>query len=257
MYPLARMVSSGKAGLPISGMRFLISIWLVACSLFSAGQLVVDSCPGMVTVVDPGTVFYPSIFFSNQNSYAVDAVWERELNDLPAEWFTAIADVNIDYAPFADEPLGPTGDLIPIPINPGAQIGSSGPTGPGGYTIRLLFFTNGLPGSGTVRLCLYDLNNPSDRTCCEVTVTAEFTPTSTSDPTASEFAIYPNPASDFVQVNTEQPGISTLRDAEGRTLISSSETLLELHRIPSGLYFLDWISQDGSLRQSRPLIISK
>lgn len=51
--------------------------------------------------------------------------------------------------------------------------------------------------------------------------------------------LYPNPASEFVEIQTDLPNASfEVLDASGRILIESSETTINIHDLSKGVYFL-------------------
>jgi len=66
---------------------------------------------------------------------------------------------------------------------------------------------------------------------------------------AANVQVYPNPAKDFLQVNTDTPLFATLLDLNGRQVIQPTnvETTAELNvsMLPAGTYLLQSVTPDG------------
>ncbi len=50
--------------------------------------------------------------------------------------------------------------------------------------------------------------------------------------------VYPNPATDYLTVRTDKPMLANLYDVTGRPVLSASNSFIDLHAIPSGIYLL-------------------
>ena len=77
----------------------------------------------------------------------------------------------------------------------------------------------------------------------------------TEDEVGSGVVIYPNPASDVLYVNSEQPSNLTIKDMQGRRILSQSASKeIELGQLPSGLYFLEVYSVSGEMLDIRKVV---
>jgi triacylglycerol esterase/lipase EstA (alpha/beta hydrolase family) len=89
--------------------------------------------------------------------------------------------------------------------------------------------------------------------------------TPTDELTASKVLIYPNPASDFVTINTEStPSVSSIeiRDMLGRVYTKLPHIHTYIHEVstatlPNGVYFIVVYGEDGQLLGSQKLMINK
>jgi len=77
----------------------------------------------------------------------------------------------------------------------------------------------------------------------------------TEDEVGSGVVIYPNPASDVLYVNSEQLSNLTIKDMQGRRILSQSASKeIELGQLPSGLYFLEVYSVSGEMLDIRKVV---
>ncbi len=69
------------------------------------------------------------------------------------------------------------------------------------------------------------------------------------------FFVTPNPATDYIRITSSSANLNSIfiRDLNGRLLIESKETLMDISRIPTGLYILEVID-DADQRSIRKLI---
>lgn len=75
-------------------------------------------------------------------------------------------------------------------------------------------------------------------------------PTDLNGQTEQEIAtrVYPNPASDFIHIQTEDLQEVRIFDLNGRQLLQSNQNIIEISHLDSGLYLLEITNNDSSRR---------
>lgn len=75
----------------------------------------------------------------------------------------------------------------------------------------------------------------------------------------AEVQVYPNPASSFIQIDTDTPLSATLFDLSGRPVVQEAgiypSAQLSVHALPTGTYILRMISLDGQPVQNQKIQI--
>lgn len=103
--------------------------------------------------------------------------WVRVMNNLSANWKNAICDVVTCYSDVTD-----SSDFT---LNAN-EVGN----------MDAHFYPGGFAGSGTVRVRVYEIGNPTNQTI--ITFIGAANPTSTADLKKPEFKLYPVPATDVL-----------------------------------------------------------
>ena len=179
----------------------------------------------------------------------IDVVWQRVLVDIPTGWKTAVCDPNQCYAPASDEPLGPGSVLIPFSMGAGSSI-----TGDQFY---VQFQPNGIPGSGTVRLKVYELGNPNNSVICGFNFDAVATGFNT--PTNAPVVFYPNPVHNEIKVTSTSSRIRTIeiysvvgKQVKRIDLGSERSTFqLDVTELKEGMYFARMLNGNNILVESK------
>jgi len=180
----------------------------------------------------------------------IDVAWERVLVDIPAEWQTAVCDPNQCYSPFSDEPLGPGSVLVPFPMTSGETIS--------GDAFYVQFIPNGVPGSGTVRLKVYEVGNPNNSIICSYEFDA--VATGLSSPSTGSFQFHPNPVRNEIRVSA--PSASKIRTVEIYSVVGKlvrrydlgverSSFQLDLSELKEGMYFARMLNGSNVLVESK------
>lgn len=126
--------------------------------------------------------------------------------------------------------------------------------GPGESTDQLTAHLWNFAGEGSSwRLYYYDAVNPSDEVFMDILFgdcSDEFTIVSVDEQVSNGFEIYPNPASDQVNIIVDAPGANYMVfDLTGKMVQSgttaSRQTILNVSSLEQGIYFV----QIGELRQ--------
>ncbi len=187
---------------------------------------------------------------SHSGGSTINVLWERVFVDIPSEWTTSVCDPNLCYAPFADEPLGPGSVLIPFTMTAGSSIPGS--------SFYVQFQPNGVPGSGTVRLKIYEEGNPNNSTLCSFEFNA--VATGINNPTPSEVMFYPNPVRNEIRVSA--PQASRIRTVEIYNVVGKlvrkfdlgqdrSTFQLNVSELKEGMYFARLLNTNNELVESK------
>jgi len=116
-------------------------------------------------------------------------------------------------------------------------------------------------GSGTLRVRVYDMNNPSDGDTCTWIVNSLNT-TSVEDKDASTVLIYPNPATDLISVvSSSLFNNIAVFDIQGKKVLNTifkntTETSVNVSVLKSGVYFVKTYT-DGVLMETQKFTISE
>ena len=186
---------------------------------------------------------------SHSGGSPIDVLWERLLVDIPTGWKTAVCDPNQCYAPASDEPLGPGAVLIPFAMAGGSSIS--------GDQFYVQFQPNGIPGTGNVRLNVYESGNPNNSSLCSFEFTA--LATGIDDPGTTSVGFYPNPARTEMKVTA---GESRVRVVEIYSVVGKlvnridlgmekSTFQLDVSGLKEGMYFARMLNNNNLLVESK------
>ena len=188
---------------------------------------------------------------THSGTTTINVAWERLSVDMPEEWATAVCDPNQCYAPMADQPLGPGSVLIPFSMDAGSTVT--------GAEFYVQFIPNGVSGSGSVSLRVYEVGNPNNSLTCNYTFNA--LATSIGDVQASSpLSIFPNPIHQTMRVNaaTGMPISSVeIYSIVGRMIrkielgAERQSFELDLGGLKEGMYFARFMNKDNELVESR------
>lgn len=169
-------------------------------------------------------VAYGSI--RNTSSTPGNFRWVRIMNNLSANWKNAICDVVTCYSDVTD-----SSDFM---LN-GNEVGN----------MDAHFYPSGSAGSGTVRVRVYEISNPSNQTI--ITYIGSANPTSVVDLKKPEFKLYPVPATDVLYlkgVKNLTQGKLEIYNAIGKKVqelnFSNAQQTIEIpiQYLPKGNYIL-------------------
>ena len=226
---------------------------LTALALQVSGQgvtLSLDPCPHSGSG-NPWDISKVQSDLTHSGASGIDVAWERLLEDVPEGWTTAVCDPNQCYAPFADEPLGPGSVLIPFNMSPGETVA--------GENFYVQFVPNGIPGSGTVRLSVYEVGNPNNSLVCSFSFDA--LTTGLSSPLSSPgISFNPNPVRSELRVQT--PASQAVRSVEVYNVVGKlvsrhdlggdrTQFQLDLSALKEGMYFARLLNASGELLESK------
>jgi hypothetical protein len=231
-------------------MRKIFTLLCLIATVFTVNaQLAIDPCPVNVTG-SAGDILikgYADVL-NNSNAPGYFA-WERVDVSIPSSWSTSVCDPNQCYAPFADEPLNASSEIVTF------NVGANGSTPDELFYVQVQ--PNGEAGTGSVTLRVYEEANPSNEFTCVFTLDALSTGISNVDVEINP-VLFPNPVVDVLNVSV-QKGTSSV---EIYNLIGSmverfsfstpqTEMKVNLSHLKEGIYFIRLLDADDSPIGSR------
>jgi len=129
-----------------------------------------------------------------------------------------------------------------------------------GY-VKLTVNPLGTFGSGTLRVRVYDINNPLDGDTCTWIITSTEV-TSVQEKETNTVLVYPNPASDIISVATSSLFNSVIVfDIQGKQVLNSvfentTATLINVSALNNGVYFIKTYT-DGMFMETQKFTISE
>lgn len=216
---------------------FLLASFLTYSCLLCAQSIIINPSPATGTGL-PSDIFIKieSMVTNNTNS-TMDIRWERTNVQTPAAWDNAVCDKNGCYAPSVDTET--------FSIDPGEM-----------SIMAIWFVPNSAAGTGTVELRIYNAAD-SANTVITNTYTAMAQLSNSEDIPAESFSIFPNPATDFIQLpDISEIATVKLFDITGRELIhqtiSAEKNDLDVSQLNNGSYLVQFLDKDqGILHTTR------
>ena len=178
--------------------------------------------------------FFTDIKIYNVTSSNLTIRWVRTQQIMPPTWRTSVCN---DYYCF-----GMYDDSAAVTILPGDS-----------DMVQMHFYPNNTPGSATIPVKLYDVNNPSDSTM--ITFYAN-TPVSVNENAKIAFELYPNPAADKLNITLSKPSKVLnveIYNAIGQQVKSADlydvqrNAQLNLSSLPAGYYFARIKASSGAV----------
>jgi hypothetical protein len=119
------------------------------------------------------------------------------------------------------------------------------------------FYTGGTPDSGTVRVGFRNVKKSANAFQVDLKAVTAFNTTGiSSSALKSGFALFPNPASDHVEIVTgETDFITTIFDATGAAVMCDRDRNIDLSGLPEGLYLV--VNDSRSGRSAHRLIVCR
>lgn len=171
----------------------------------------------------------------NTGDQPITIRWVRVV-DTPEEWISMICDLNSCYPAQVYSNVAPDLDLdAPITLNPGDTT-----------NLDVHLQPKGVAGEGTVTIEVYDVNNQD-----QMLVSGDFhftisMPTSTNEAFKPSISIFPNPATDYIQLsNAGQADRLVVYNIVGREMRSFNTAPGQRYFIgdlPNGLYLASLVS---------------
>jgi hypothetical protein len=179
----------------------------------------------------------------NKSQESIDLMWRREIVDAPAEWDFRVCDANQCYSSTVESNAPPVD--IPVELAPN-----------GSSIMDLHVLPRQVAGECTVFIYLSTFDDPDtyiDTIEYYVTITE---PNSVSQVEKASLRVYPNPATDFVQVDNahlvDELVFYNVVGREVRSFDVYQGGKYNIADLPDGLYLVSFLSnQEGILRTVR------
>jgi len=224
-------------------LQFLI-LFLVAH--ISLAQVSLSFTPNAIETsgyADPDDLFVEIIGYAtvkNEGTETIFIKWERVVVDMPEEWDVQVCDLNQCYVPVVYSNIAADLGLnVPVELAPGAETNMD-------VHIR----PKGVPGVGQVRVDISLANAPDD-----VIISGDYTfdalLSSSKEFNKAKLAVFPNPATDYVEVQgVQNAGRLIIYSVLGRQMRSFN--LLSGNRyyigdLPTGLYLASLVNKNGGI----------
>lgn len=205
--------------------KVILFALLIGTSLHAFGQI---SLQGNDTIYVSGPssefelVAYANVLNLSENP--VDLRWVRLSNVLSPGWTSTICDVNFCYPDNTDSANFTMG---------GSMTGN----------LDAHFYLNGNTGEGTMRVRVFDVNNPSN--ALTITYIASATGLRASNLLKNSLKVYPVPAQDFLTVEVTQPkrgATAEIYNMIGKRVqyfsLKTGKTQVNVGQLPKGQYIL-------------------
>jgi hypothetical protein len=171
------------------------------------------------------------IFQDNTTSGTINLAWTRVSMSVPPTWDYSTCDYNTCYSG--------------IPVSGTmAQVASGGQ---GFLALNLNPYSDA--GTAIVRIYVYDVNFPAQGDTLTWIIS---TPTAINEYSLVEVELYPNPANDFVTLNTgaNQSGSVQIMDLNGKLVLTAEIydriTRIDVSMLPAGVYVIRFATGDHS-----------
>lgn len=190
----------------------------------------------VVRSFDPATEFdiENHLDITNANTEDVEFIWTVKQNSGPSEWRVYICDLNKCYQP----------DKLSIDVDAANLLEKE--------TTKALFFhlmPGSTPGEGTYTFTLFNAANTSE-VLTSIDLTFSAVVSSTYEENLEKIYLYPNPVSDYVQINNPSDIASqvVIYDVLGKkikTFDASYETSFYTGDLQTGRYFARIFDKKG------------
>lgn len=187
--------------------NLLIAFTFLVFTAQSHAQFTISVDPNPVETV--GTIadsdIETNVFIKNTSSSEIQLFWRRVVVDAPAEWASYICDENNCYLPTTNE----------CPMNKPNVIGA-------GQTIdfQLHIQPAGVEGDGQINVEFYEPNDPNTVLDTLIVNFNVGTTTSIKDISKNDIRIFPNPTTDFFQINDGNVAEVTIFNIVGNPVTS-------------------------------------
>jgi hypothetical protein len=227
--------------------KLLLALFLVAFSGVALAQKRYSITPGHVLIdkVKSGGITSFKIYQQNISNSDLILKWQLISDEVVKGWDYSSCAYGICYAAIPDT-------LCTMnPIAPGDE----------GF-LSLLINPMDIPGTGKATLYLYDSENPSVKDTVTFIITSEPGNGIHKDVLANAWSVYPNPASEMVNIKIDHGGSSgsiRIMDVIGQTVYQTSANTglnpIPVSSLSAGIYFVRYDSGDGNFSAKKLEII--
>jgi len=226
--------------------RVLFTVFSIALTAALSAQMNIElSLDTAYAFGDPSEIHKAEITVTNTGPDAQDMTWKRVLNDIPAEWETSVCDPNLCWASFADTPgygwNQPAGNEVAFYVQ---FDGRNNPDLP-------------VDGLGIVDILIYSIEDSANYNAKAVFIGDMQSSVGIYSPAMDNvFEAYPNPAHNNITVMASNS--SNIREVRVVNLVGKMMVLqswqsadgtmnLDLSSLPEGIYFVQFVGNDGIL----------
>ncbi len=208
----------------IRKITLLLSLALFASFGFAQVEFSKDSAE-LIYVDMTNFEYAEEVEITNNSTDPADTVftWERTVEAIPDEWGTAICDKDLCYP----ESTNTAGFILPI-----------------GKTIKFKvnYYPYNARGCGDVTITIFSDLNPTTNNDTFYTEVCAFNPASVKEVHQS-FKIYPNPAKDYITIQTQNQGALNYGIYDILGNLHQSDVVLsggqiDIHNLKKGVYVL-------------------
>jgi len=219
----------------------IISVLSISC-FYAQASLTFSS--DTVTVTDEVEVddnFFEIVAYGtlfNTGDEPITIRWERFIVDAPEEWEVLVCDLNQCYEPIVYSNIASDLGLdAPVTLEPG-----------GSTNLDVHILPKGTAGTAVVNIEVADANEPDN-----VLITSRYeltatTPTSTEEIAVPTLSIFPNPATDYIQIRNSQDVdrlvVYNIVGREMRSFNAAPGQRYFIGDLPNGLYLASLVSHE-------------
>ncbi len=195
---------------------------------------------GFIDLSNPDFDLKAYATLKNEGDEPISIIWERKIISAPEDWVVQVCDLNFCYDAIVYSNVAPDLNLnLPITLNPGEQT-----------NMDVYVRPEGVSGFGEVKLEISNADTP-DEVLLTGTYTFDALLSSLASRNKPRLAVYPNPATDYIEVQgAEQVSRLLIYNIVGQQMRSFRVTPGSRHYIgglPTGLYLASLIGGNGEV----------
>lgn len=218
---------------------FLLTLLLTYSFVLCAQSIIINPSPASGSGLPTDLFIKIESMVTNNTNAMMDVRWERYNVQLPTAWDNAVCDKNGCYAPSVDTET--------FSINPGEM-----------SILSIWFVPSSTAGTGTVDLRVYNVAD-SASTVITTSFTATAQLTDSEDLTIEDYSVFPNPASDFIQLpDYAQIAAVRLYDVIGREMmfqaVTEQKNQLDVSSLNNGAYLIQFLDKDQRILNTSRII---
>jgi len=221
-------------------MKYFLFTWFLTISqLLLSQSLIVSPTPAAGNGLPSDLFIKVESFVTNTTNNTLNVRWERYNVQLPGGWDNAVCDKNGCYSPVVDTET--------FMIAPGAM-----------EVMSIWFVPQNVSGTGSVELRIYDVAD-STGTVVTNTYSAMAQTTNSEDLSVESFAVFPNPATNYIQLpQNSKIAIVRLYDILGREItnqkITREKNYLDVSKLNRGSYLVQFLDKDLKILHTTRII---
>ncbi len=178
---------------------------------------------------------------TNNTNAAMDVTWERYNVQAPTEWTTSVCDKNFCYADFQSSETFSLG---------------AGET----ENLDIWFLPDNVVGVGTAEIRIYNAADSANTVVSNTYTATASTSTNNEDVLAVKYKVFPNPASNYVQLpQIDDIGEIRLYDILGKVIHQEFADQgniqhLNVTNLPKGTYLLQFLDEKNNILHTTRVI---